>query len=313
MKGLVSLASERFRTSFLVVYVLSSLLPTLILILIVNRYVQPYLTPDQAELFRDPATYGLAAMLAVPFLGYLLMSWWINSLEKLTEEIKAKTADVLQERIIITEKNELITLHRHLDGLYGELQGKIKQLNEYSEKLVESKKKLTKISITDELTTLFNRRYFDRRLLDEIKKAEKRKNPLALIMVDIDGFKQYNEQYGHPAGDKLLRAVGLLIRDYVRKPNLPFRYGGDEFAIILPEAGIEEAAAKAHQLTEAASHLAIQGVTKGEPLTASVSCGVISYDRAYMGLFVEADRCIEQAISSKKGSVILLTPRGRQA
>lgn len=299
-----SLASERFRTTFLAFYALSCLIPTLIVVFIFIQYVRPLMFPYQMDALADIITYGLAAMLAVPFLGFFLMSWWVNSLERLTEELRTRSAEVLSERIVINEKNELVTLHRHFDGLFGELKGKIEEVNKYSKELSEHKKKISRMAVTDELTTLYNRRYFDKRLMEEIKKAEKKKQPLGLIMLDIDGFKKYNARYGHEAGNDLLRSLGLLIRDYVRKTGIPFRYGGDEFGIIVPNRNIEGTAAAAEELTNAISLLTTQGKEK-----ASVSCGVVSYSQALEGLILEADRCLDQAKTSGKGKVVCLTPK----
>ena len=311
MLKLKSLASERFRTIFLIFYSSSVLLPILIMLLLILQYVKPVLTYHQINQLSNVFTYGLAAMVAVPLLGFLLITYWINSLEALTESMKSRAAKVLNERIIVSDNNEIVTLHRHFDGLFGELEGKIDQINRVSKELELSKKKLTQMAVTDELTTLFNRRYFDRRLLEEIKKAQKRKSSLALIMIDVDGFRKYNENFGHQAGDALLRSLGLLIRDFTRKPDVPFRYGGDEFGIILPEASIEDAAAKAQKLTDAAARLTIKGTIKGKPSTASISSGVISYTRGLEGLLLEADRCLNQAIAAGKGSVVCLTPKPR--
>ncbi|MEW6267083.1 MAG: GGDEF domain-containing protein [Thermodesulfobacteriota bacterium] len=303
-----SLTSERFRTTFLVFYVLSSLLPILILMYVITQYVRPHLTPNQVDALMDPVTYGLVIMLVMPIFGLVLMTWWIKSLESLTNEIKTKSAEVLSERVEITENNEIFTLKRHMDGLFGELKGKISQIDRYSKELDESKKKITELAVTDELTTLYNRRHFDKTLFEQVQKAEKGKYNLALVMLDVDGFKKYNQSYGHPAGDELLRSLGLLLQDYLRKIGLPFRYGGDEFGVILPRKNVEEAAALAHKLVEAASHISIKG-TKGDSEKLSLSCGVVSYDGNFSGLFAEADRCLQEAASSGRGSVVLLTPK----
>ena len=102
------------------------------------------------------------------------------------------------------------------------------------------KKELSRLSITDSLTELFNQRHFYTRLIDEITRAERQKNSLALILIDLDDFKQYNDTYGHLAGDEALRALGQTINKFIRESvDSGYRYGGDEFAIILIDADLD--------------------------------------------------------------------------
>ncbi|TYC63897.1 diguanylate cyclase [Marinobacter sp. BW6] len=102
--------------------------------------------------------------------------------------------------------------------------------------LSEAKAKLERISLTDSLTGLANRRHFDTVLEHEIRRANREKTNLSLIMIDIDFFKEYNDEYGHPAGDHCLRQVAGVLRDMAKRPgDLVARYGGEEFAIILPD------------------------------------------------------------------------------
>lgn len=112
--------------------------------------------------------------------------------------------------------------------------------------LNEAKEQLEKISLTDGLTNLANRRHFDQFLEQEWARAQRLSTPLALIMLDIDYFKPFNDHYGHPAGDECLREVARILQAVVRRPtDLLARYGGEEFAIILPDT------ANAAQVAEA--------------------------------------------------------------
>jgi diguanylate cyclase (GGDEF)-like protein len=99
------------------------------------------------------------------------------------------------------------------------------------------RQELQKLSITDSLTGLYNQRHFYARLNEEIARAKRQKYSLALILLDLDDFKRYNDNYGHLAGDELLQKVGKVINRNVREGvDSGFRYGGDEFAVVLIDA-----------------------------------------------------------------------------
>ena len=116
---------------------------------------------------------------------------------------------------------------------------RIKQLNEeLQEKIIEleaTKERLRQLSITDGLTELYNHRYFKEHLDQELSRAQRHNLSVSLVMSDIDHFKRYNDQHGHPAGDDLLHTVGGLLRDNIRKNDLAARYGGEEFSLVLVE------------------------------------------------------------------------------
>jgi len=101
----------------------------------------------------------------------------------------------------------------------------------------ELKNKLYLSSITDELTGLYNRRYFYQKLNQELQRAKRQEHPLSIIMFDVNGFKQFNDRYGHLKGDTLLETVARVLRLSLREHvDCGFRYGGDEFVVVLPEA-----------------------------------------------------------------------------
>ncbi|NTV57039.1 MAG: diguanylate cyclase [Deltaproteobacteria bacterium] len=101
------------------------------------------------------------------------------------------------------------------------------------------KKELSRLSVTDSLTGLFNQRHFYMRLREEIVRSTRQKHPLALILIDLDNFKEYNDRHGHIAGDQALRHVGKSILRSIREGvDSGYRYGGDEFAIILIDSDI---------------------------------------------------------------------------
>jgi diguanylate cyclase (GGDEF)-like protein len=105
------------------------------------------------------------------------------------------------------------------------------------EELRQANFRLREMSHTDELTEVGNRRSFDLRLREEISRSSRFGHAFSLLMIDIDGFKKFNDGYGHPKGDAVLRALGALMRSASREGDVPCRVGGEEFAFILPETG----------------------------------------------------------------------------
>ena len=131
-----------------------------------------------------------------------------------------------------------------------DLESEIKKRRKTEAALIDSEKKFRKLSITDELTGLFNVRYFFNQLKTEIERADRYSMPLSLIFVDINDFKNYNDQYGHLEGDQVLRKIAQAIQSCMRGPDSAYRYGGDEFVGILPETREPGAAIVAERIRE---------------------------------------------------------------
>ncbi len=131
---------------------------------------------------------------------------------------------------------------------------------------------LQKQAITDSLTELFNRRYFEQRLEEEIARYSRYYIPFSVIISDLDSFKAYNDSHGHRAGDELLKEIAQIIKDSVRKADLCFRYGGDEFALILPKTTPENS----YQIAERIRLKVAEEMThRNIPVT--ISLGVASF------------------------------------
>lgn len=132
------------------------------------------------------------------------------------------------------------------------------------------------LAITDGLTQLFINRYFKQKLHDEILRAKRYKHPLSLIMTDIDHFKKFNDTYGHQQGDAVLVTTAKIYKKTVRETDIPCRYGGEEFTIILPETDTEGAALTAERLRKEVEAYEYPGL-KGDKLKVTVSLGVATY------------------------------------
>ena len=113
---------------------------------------------------------------------------------------------------------------------------------------------LADMAMRDDLTQLCNRRYFYERLQRDLEEARGFERPMGVLMLDVDGLKRINDSHGHKVGDAVLVAAAKLLRDYTRACDVPARIGGDEFAVILPEADKRGALAAARRITAALKH-----------------------------------------------------------
>jgi diguanylate cyclase (GGDEF)-like protein len=131
-------------------------------------------------------------------------------------------------------------------------------IQERTHSLEEANNKLEALSNTDGLTGIANRRYFDRMLAQEWNRAQRAGTPLALVMLDVDLFKHYNDHYGHVAGDSCLKALAwALVKAGRRAADLVARYGGEEFVVLLPDMNGQEALEAAHHMQHEVGSLAL--------------------------------------------------------
>jgi diguanylate cyclase (GGDEF)-like protein len=304
MAFLTSVVHEKFKKNFFIIFVLSSTIPLLLMVCITYIYVLPVLLPEQISRLETIFTYGLLTMLLPPLLSFMMGSKWVNSVESISEEIKMKSVQIMGEHYKVSEDNEFSVIHQSFNELHGELQNKMSMLNEVSKKLMDSNLKLKELATTDELTSLYNRRYFDIRLAEESSRADRYKEELSLIMIDFDDFKKHNDAHGHPTGDKLLREMADLIRQSVRKSDMVFRYGGDEFAVLVPGCDITNAGAVANKLVENVIKHSFENL-EGQPLgRISISCGVATYEGDMIAFVAKADKHLFAAKTAGKGLVV---------
>ena len=135
---------------------------------------------------------------------------------------------------------------------------------------------LEQMVVSDPLTGLHNRRYLMDRMLQEMQRSDRHGEPLALAMIDLDAFKPINDQFGHVLGDKVLRAVGSAISKSVRVSDIAARYGGDEFAVILPQTPAEGAMRVCERLLRNISDVILQDET-GRSFRITASLGLAYY------------------------------------
>ena len=160
-------------------------------------------------------------------------------------------------------------------------------------------------AVTDGLTELANRRQFEQALAGEISRAERFGGMLALILADLDDFKQVNDRYGHQAGDEVLRRFAAVLRETVRDVDLPARYGGEEFAVLLPQTDLAGAERLAERLRQS---VAERPMTKrpGALVAVTASFGVAAFPEAATpaALFAAADEALYRAKAAGKNRVV---------
>jgi diguanylate cyclase (GGDEF)-like protein len=145
--------------------------------------------------------------------------------------------------------------------------------------LLKSDALLRELSIRDHLTGLYNRRYVEETLERELLRAARKHLSLGIIMIDVDNFKYFNDTYGHAAGDVILHKLGNLLLKHVRGDDVPSRYGGDEFIIVMPDTSCDVVSKRAKLLCNEARSLYIQVEEKSlEKITLSVGVAVYPKD-----------------------------------
>ena len=142
--------------------------------------------------------------------------------------------------------------------------------------LRESERQYRHLSQTDSLTGLYNSRQFFERTRREIERATRYRRPLALLAMDADDFKRINDTHGHLEGDRVLQKLASAIRDCLRRTDSAYRYGGEEFMVLMPESSIEAAALVAERIRSSFADMQHE-LPDGASFHASVSIGVTSH------------------------------------
>jgi diguanylate cyclase (GGDEF)-like protein/PAS domain S-box-containing protein len=174
--------------------------------------------------------------------------------------------------------------------------------------LQESEKKYIELSITDDLNRLFNARHFFHELGAEIRRSKRYHRLLSLIILDIDNFKNFNDTYGHLEGDQVLRRLGKVIGDLIRKTDAAFRYGGEEFAIMLPETAGEEAVSVAERVRETFAEETFQIGNRAAHVTVSIGVSQLRPGDVLTDLIRKADDSMYSAKRRGKNTVCFLEP-----
>jgi diguanylate cyclase len=204
----------------------------------------------------------------------------VESLLRSTREMR-ETNKALEERLMLS-KNEISNLQQSLEAIRAE-------------------------SLTDPLTGLGNRKYFDRMIATSVQDALATGEPLSLLMFDIDHFKSFNDSYGHLTGDQVLRLVGMSLKQTIKGQDITARYGGEEFAVVLPSTALRQALTVADHIRRAVMAKELKKKSTGEILgrvTISVGVSMLKPGDDPDALIERADACLYAAKRNGRNRVI---------
>lgn len=201
-----------------------------------------------------------------------------------TEELLLRVRRVLRERELTEERNRMM-------------------------------EKLQKLAVTDGLTALYNSRHFFSQLELEVDRSVRYQHPLSLLLIDIDHFKDFNDAFGHLEGDKVLVRFSQILKSCLRANDSAYRYGGEEFTVILPETGAEESRTVAQRI-RAALEAEVFYPSSGSPVSKTISIGVTEYSPAepMAALIRRADEAMYLSKQNGRNRVsVILAPAERAA
>jgi len=196
----------------------------------------------------------------------------------LTPSISLKFDDAVDglPRELVRDIASLLRFSDERDARVRELEHRLAALENTNVELLRRNSDLSEISARDSLTGLYNRWYVMEKIDSEMNRSVRHGSPVSLIMLDIDHFKEVNDSFGHSAGDHVLRLVGKVLRDSCRVYDVPGRYGGEEFCVVLPETKVGSTTVVAERIREklAASHFDVGA----ESVVVTASMGIAGTD-----------------------------------
>jgi diguanylate cyclase (GGDEF)-like protein len=193
------------------------------------------------------------------------------------------------------------------DALESKVQERTLELKIALQELEDANKELQEKNTLDELTGLYNRRFYDQKIQAEFRRSRRNLTPLSLVVIDIDYFKKVNDNYGHLAGDECLVAVSACIKRCLRRSaDISCRYGGEEFCLILPETDQKGALTLAEELRESIDACRIS--YNNMAITLTISCGISTYLQQKgvkaEHLFAVADQALYKAKNNGRNQIV---------
>jgi diguanylate cyclase (GGDEF)-like protein len=270
-----------------------------------------------AEAFQEVRRFRTFALLVaivllsiVSWTAYRLGQVVVRPLERLAAGANVVAAGDLEVDLPTTgEAGEVDALTAVFNNMVRRLRAGRQQLGSLNETLRNKAEELELLSVTDGLTGLVNHRAMQQRLQEEGVRAKRTSRPFSVIMADVDHFKTYNDEFGHPAGDVVLKQVAAILKEATRNVDCVARYGGEEFAILLPETAAEGAMEVAERMrTRVAS-----GQFVGREITLSIGVAEFPTDADTGAKIIQvADKALYEAKRDGRNRVVRAKPSARK-
>jgi len=203
----------------------------------------------QARRLRNTTALILVAiLLGVGWIAYRLGLLIVRPLDRLAAGAVEVAAGNLSVDLPVVGSGEVASLTEVFNDMVKRLREGRAQLSAANAALQQKNEELERLSVTDQLTGLYNRRRMLEVLENEVHRSRRLGHRFSVLMMDVDHFKKFNDSFGHQAGDRVLAGVADVLRDTTREIDTPARYGGEEFLVVLPEAGVEAAVEVAERI-----------------------------------------------------------------
>jgi len=267
---------------------------------------------DRADIYQAWAAFRnlflslmIGLTLLVGFIAWQMGRSIVIPLEHLTSAADHIAAGDLTVQLPVAQRDEL----GHLTQVFNQMTGNLRQSRDEfeaaSQTLQKQNKLLEKLSITDSLTGLYNRKKLDDILADQLARFKRNQRPFTLLMLDIDHFKKLNDTYGHLAGDQVLASIARTFSNSIRNIDFVARYGGEEFVIVLPETALSAARDMAERILTQVRSASYQFNDQSIVVTLSIGVAISqSSDESADTLLARTDRMLYEAKRAGRDRVI---------
>lgn len=251
-------------------------------------------------------------LLAVGFIAYLLGFIIVRPLNRLTKGAVEVAGGDLAVDLPVVGGGEVAYLTEVFNDMVARLREDQQEIATANEALSKQNEELERLSVTDALTGLHNRRHLMVTLASEVRRSHRHEHTFAVLMTDVDHFKKYNDTHGHVAGDQVLARVGSILKQATREVDCAARYGGEEFLLLLPETDVEGGVQVAERIRESMAKENFGPKKKSVAVTLSVGVAEFPVDGDSPELVIaSADAALYQAKRRGRNRVVR-TPRKRR-